>query len=198
MASRAQGLAQFIAGQAPMNAAARSLRSVQACRNPRSFERIAPPVRHLGLPRAYNAAAPGDRSGWPAPVDAAGDSTLVRAITGTTVDDLAAAARTPGVRPRGDVRCARLMASMRRAPNHSSRSWSSLYDGRAENWGGAMSAGFSRDKALARYFCARLKRLSAGIGNQDPSCWLAAAQPPGHPDVIPGADRRRHAARRRR
>jgi hypothetical protein len=94
----------------------------------------------------------------------------VSAITGTTVDDWATAGRngkTPDRPPA--TSCRELMALLKRAPNsfvtqleqHVTLAATKL-------WGVQLAAGFSRDKALAMYSRA-IKRLSAVIGNQDPS-----------------------------
>ena len=42
-----------------------------------------------------------------------------------------------------------------------------------------------------------MKRLSAVIGDQDPSLLSSRDAQPRHARVLPGADRRRHTARRR-
>jgi hypothetical protein len=97
----------------------------------------------------------------------------VVAITGSTVDDWAAASRngnkakTPDAAPRSN--CRELMALLKRAPNpFVTQLEQHVTLAAAKLWGVQLAAGFDRDKALAMYARA-MKRLSAVIGDQDPS-----------------------------
>jgi hypothetical protein len=94
-------------------------------------------------------------------------------ITGTTVDDWAAASKSgkPAERAPASPRlgCRELMALLRRAPNpFVTQLEARVQLGAARLWGVQLAAGFDRDKALAMYARA-VKRLSAVIGGQDPS-----------------------------
>jgi hypothetical protein len=65
--------------------------------------------------------------------------------------------------------CRELMALLRRAPNSFvTQLEQHVTLAAAKLWGVQLAAGFSRDKALAMYARA-MKRLSAVIGDQDPS-----------------------------
>jgi hypothetical protein len=65
--------------------------------------------------------------------------------------------------------CRELMALLRRAPNPFVAGLEQhITLAAAKLWGVQLAAGFSRDKALAMYARA-MKRLSAVIGDQDPS-----------------------------
>ena len=94
----------------------------------------------------------------------------VVAITGSTVDDWAAAGKNGKMPDRAPTSsCRELMALLKRAPNPFVTELEqrvTLSEARA--WGVQLAAGFSRDKALAMYARA-MKRLSAVIGDQDPS-----------------------------
>ena len=87
------------------------------------------------------------------------------------------------------------MALLRRAPNSFVTELEQhIKFAAAKLWGVQLAAGFDRNKALAMYARA-MKRLSAVIGDQDPSLLSTLMRTPGHPSVLPGADRRGHAAR---
>jgi hypothetical protein len=94
----------------------------------------------------------------------------VAAITGTAVDDWAAAGRNgkmPGRPP--NTSCRELMALLRRAPNPFITQLEQHVNlAAAKLWGVQLAAGFDRNKALAMYARA-LTRLRAVIGDQDPS-----------------------------
>ena len=94
----------------------------------------------------------------------------VLAITGSTVEDWAKAqkgGKMPERMPTSS--CRELMALLKRAPNPFITGLEQRITlSAAKLWGVQLAAGFSRDKALAMYARA-MKRLSAVIGDQDPS-----------------------------
>jgi hypothetical protein len=94
----------------------------------------------------------------------------VSAITGSTVEDWKEAGRNGRMPQRaGTSTCRELMALLRRAPNPFVAGLEQhITLAAAKLWGVQLAAGFSRDKALAMYARA-MKRLSAVIGDQDPS-----------------------------
>jgi hypothetical protein len=94
----------------------------------------------------------------------------VVAITGSTVDDWASAAKNSKPPDRApNTSCRQLMAMLRRAPNpFVTQLEQHVTLAAAKLWGVQLAAGFDRDKALAMYARA-MKRLSAVIGDQDPS-----------------------------
>jgi hypothetical protein len=98
----------------------------------------------------------------------------VFAITGSSVDDWAAAVKT-GKNPDKPAdrmptsSCRELMALLKRAPNpFITQLEQHVTLSAAKLWGVQLAAGFNRDRALAMYARA-MKRLSAVIGDQDPS-----------------------------
>ena len=85
----------------------------------------------------------------------------------TTGPRPARTARCPTVAPTAS--CRELMALLKRAPNpFVTQLEQHVKLGAAKLWGVQLAAGFNRDKALAMYARA-IKRLSAVIGDQDPS-----------------------------
>ena len=94
----------------------------------------------------------------------------VVAITGTTVDDWATSGKngkTPDLAP--STSCRGLMALLKRAPNFFITELEQHVKLGADRlWGVQLAAGFNRDRALSLYARA-MKRLSAVIGDQDPS-----------------------------
>ena len=94
----------------------------------------------------------------------------VSAITGTSVDDWAAAGKNAKMADRAPhSSCRELMALLRRAPNSFVTELEQHVTlAAAKLWGVQLAAGFDRNKALAMYARA-MKRLSAVIGDQDPS-----------------------------
>ena len=94
----------------------------------------------------------------------------VAVITGSTVDDWAAAGKTGKMPDRAPTSsCRELMALLRRAPNpFVTQLEQHVKLSEAQAWGVQLAAGFSRDKAMAMYARA-IKRLSAVIGGRDPS-----------------------------
>jgi hypothetical protein len=127
---------------------------------------------NLGLAAAAYNAGPRRVQEWlqgsgPMPQET---RNYVAAITGTSVDDWAAAGNNGKMLDRAPrSSCRELMALLKRAPN-------SFVTGleqhvklsAAKLWGVQLAAGFDRSKALAMYARA-IKRLSNVIGDQDPS-----------------------------
>jgi hypothetical protein len=170
---RAQGIAQFMPGTANERGLLDPFNPVQAL--PKSAEFLSElrgQFGNLGLAAAAYNAGPRRIQEW---LDGTGympqqTRAYVFAITGSSVDDWAAAGRTGKMPDRAPTSsCRELMALLTRAPNpfvagleqHVTLSAARL-------WGVQLAAGFSRDKALAMYARA-IKRLSAVIGDQDPS-----------------------------
>jgi Transglycosylase SLT domain/SPOR domain len=172
--SRAQGIAQFMPGTAGERRLLDPFDPVQAL--PKSAEflgELRDQFGNLGLAAAAYNAGPRRVQEWlaargPMPPET---RNYVTAITGSTVEDWAAAgrggAKTPGAAPA--TSCHDLMALLKRAPN---AFISGLEDhvslAAAKLWGVQLAAGFDRGKALAMYARA-IKRLEAVIGDQDPS-----------------------------
>ena len=170
---RAQGIAQFMPGTANERRLLDPFDPVQAL--PKSAEFLSELRRqfgNLGLAAAAYNAGPRRVQEWLAGSGYMPQETrnYVSAITGATVDDWA----TPGMKDKMPDRaptssCRELMALLRRAPNpFVTELEQHVTLGAAKLWGVQLAAGFNRDKALAMYSRA-MKRLSAVIGDQDPS-----------------------------
>lgn len=170
---RAQGIAQFMPGTANERGLLDPFNPVQAL--PKSAEflsELRSQFGNLGLAAAAYNAGPRRIQDWLAGSGYMPEQTraYVHAITGSSVDDWAAAGRNGKMPARTPTTsCRELMALLTRAPNpfvagleqHVTLSAAKL-------WGVQLAAGFSRDKALAMYARA-IKRLSNVIGDQDPS-----------------------------
>src|SRR6266403_1190938 len=170
---RAQGIAQFMPGTASERRLLDPFDPVQAL--PKSAEflnELRNQFGNLGLAAAAYNAGPRRVQEWLAGSGAMPQETrnYVIAITGTTVDDWAAAAKTSKPPDRApNTSCRQLMAMLRRAPNpFVTQLEQHVTLAAAKLWGVQLAAGFDRDKALAMYARA-MKRLSAVIGDQDPS-----------------------------
>jgi hypothetical protein len=170
---RAQGIAQFMPGTASERRLLDPFDPVQAL--PKSAEFLAElrsQFGNLGLAAAAYNAGPRRVQEWLAGSGAMPQETrnYVAAITGSTVDEWATAARngkTPDRAPSSS--CRELMALLRRAPNpFVTQLEQHVTLAAARLWGVQLAAGFNRDQALAMYSRA-MKRLSAVIGDQDPS-----------------------------
>ncbi len=170
---RAQGIAQFMPGTASERRLLDPFDPVQAL--PKSAEFLSElrgRFGNLGLAAAAYNAGPRRVQEWLAGTGYMPQETrnYVSAITGATVEDWA----RPGTRDKLPDRapsssCRELMALLRRAPNSFvTQLEQHVTLGAAKLWGVQLAAGFSRDKALAMYARA-MKRLSAVIGDQDPS-----------------------------
>jgi hypothetical protein len=170
---RAQGIAQFMPGTANERGLLDPFNPVQAL--PKSAEFLAElrdQFGNLGLAAAAYNAGPRRVQEWLTGTGAMPQETrsYVLAITGSTVEDWAKAqkgGRTPERIPTSN--CRELMALLKQAPNPFVAGLEQRITlGAAKLWGVQLAAGFSRDKALAMYARA-MKRLSAVIGDQDPS-----------------------------
>ena len=170
---RAQGIAQFMPGTASERRLLDPFDPVQAL--PKSAEflsELRSQFGNLGLAAAAYNAGPRRVQEWLAGSGYMPQETrnYVSAITGASVDDWA----RPGTKDKLPDRapassCRELMALLRRAPNSFvTQLEQHVTLAAAKLWGVQLAAGFSRDKALAMYARA-MKRLSAVIGDQDPS-----------------------------
>jgi hypothetical protein len=170
---RAQGIAQFMPGTANERRLLDPFDPVQAL--PKSAEflsELREQFGNLGLAAAAYNAGPRRVQEWLAGTGYMPQETrnYVFAITGSTVEDWAAAGRTgkmPAPVPASS--CRELVALLKRAPNPFVTGLEQRITlSAAKVWGVQLAAGFSRDKALAMYARA-MKQLAAVIGNQDPS-----------------------------
>jgi hypothetical protein len=170
---RAQGIAQFMPGTASDRRLLDPFDPVQAL--PKSAEflsELRDQFGNLGLAAAAYNAGPRRVQEWLAGSGYMPQQTrnYVVAITGTTVDEWATAGKN-GKMPAPAVRssCRDLMAMLKRAPNSfvtQLEAHVKLGEGRL--WGVQLAAGFDRDRALTTY-ANEMKRLSAVIGDQDPT-----------------------------
>jgi len=170
---RAQGIAQFMPGTANERGLLDPFNPVQALPKSAEFlDELRQQFGNLGLAAAAYNAGPRRVQEWLAGTGGMPQETrnYVVAITGSTVEEWAAAGRSGKMpAPAPTSSCRELMALLKRAPNpfvagleqHITLSAAKL-------WGVQLAAGFNRDKALAMYARA-MKRLSAVIGDQDPS-----------------------------
>ncbi len=169
--ARAQGIAQFM----PRTAAERGLLDpfdpVQALPKSAEFLReLAGQFGNLGLAAAaYNAGPQRVREflsgARPLPAET---RNYVFAITGVSVDTWAAGGkREPERAPKAD--CKQLIALLHRAPNPFVRQLEERVTLAAGSpWGVQLSAGFSRDRALAAY-AEIAKRYADILAGRDPS-----------------------------
>ncbi len=170
---RAQGIAQFMPGTANERRLLDPFDPVQAL--PKSAEFLSElrnQFGNLGLAAAAYNAGPRRVQEWLAGTGPMPQETrnYVAAITGSAVDAWAAAGRG-GKMPSGTpaTTCRELMALLKRAPNpFITELEQRVRIAAAKLWGVQLAAGFDRNKALAMYARA-IKRLSAVIGDQDPS-----------------------------
>src|SRR6266480_2259702 len=170
---RALGIAQFMPGTASERRLLDPFDPVQAL--PKSAEflsELRTQFGNLGLVAAADNAGPRRGEEWLAGSGPMPQETrnYVVAITGSTVDDWASAAKNSKPPDRApNTSCRQLMAMLRRAPNpFVTQLEQHVTLAAAKLWGVQLAAGFDRDKALAMYARA-MKRLSAVIGDQDPS-----------------------------
>ncbi|MEA2837393.1 MAG: hypothetical protein QOD89_1943 [Bradyrhizobium sp.] len=170
---RAQGIAQFMPGTASERRLLDPFDPVQAL--PKSAEFLSElrgQFGNLGLAAAAYNAGPRRVQEWLAGTGYMPSETrnYVFAITGMSVDDWATAgksAKPPDRAPTSS--CRELMALLKRAPNpFVTQLEQHVTLAAAREWGVQLAAGFNRDRALAMYARA-MKRLSAVIGDQDPS-----------------------------
>ncbi|MGY4260494.1 soluble lytic murein transglycosylase-like protein [Bradyrhizobium sp. USDA 4516] len=170
---RAQGIAQFMPGTANERGLLDPFNPVQAL--PKSAEFLSElrnQFGNLGLAAAAYNAGPRRIQDWLAGSGYMPQETrnYVSAITGSSVDDWAAAGRNGKMPQRAPTKsCRELMALLKRAPNPFVAGLEQhITLSAAKVWGVQLAAGFSRDKALAMYARA-IKRLANVIGDQDPS-----------------------------
>jgi hypothetical protein len=170
---RAQGIAQFMPGTANERRLLDPFDPVQAL--PKSAEFLSElrgQFGNLGLAAAAYNAGPRRVQEWLAGTGnmPAETRNYVFAITGTSVDDWAAAGKNGKAPDRAPTSsCRELMALLKRAPNpFVSELEQHINLAAARAWGVQLAAGFDRNRALAMYARA-MKRLSAVIGDQDPS-----------------------------
>jgi hypothetical protein len=174
---RAQGIAQFMPGTANERRLLDPFDPVQAL--PKSAEflsELRQQFGNLGLAAAAYNAGPRRVHDWLAGSGPMPQETrnYVIAITGTSVDDWASAAKNGNKNGKTLDRaptssCRELMALLKRAPNPFVTQLEQHVKLEADRlWGVQLAAGFNRDKALAMYSRA-MRQLSAVIGDRDPS-----------------------------
>jgi hypothetical protein len=170
---RAQGIAQFMPGTANERRLLDPFDPVQAL--PKSAEflnELRGQFGNLGLAAAAYNAGPRRVQEWLAGTGNMPSETrnYVFAITGSSVDDWATAGQNGKALDRAPTSsCRELMALLRRAPNPFVIELEQHVKlGADRPWGVQLAAGFNRDRALSMYARA-MKRLSAVIGDQDPS-----------------------------
>ena len=170
---RALGIAQFMPGTASERRLLDPFDPVQAL--PKSAEflnELRNQFGNLGLAAAAYNAGPRRVQEWLAGSGAMPQETrhYVFAITGTTVDEWAAAGKNAKMSDRATYAgCRELMALLKRAPNYFVTELEQRVKlGADRPWGVQLAAGFNRDQALAMYSRA-MKRLGPVIGDQDPS-----------------------------
>ena len=174
---RAQGIAQFMPGTANERRLLDPFDPVQAL--PKSAEflnELRNQFGNLGLAAAAYNAGPRRVQEWLTGSGYMPQETrnYVIAITGTSVDDWAGAAKNGNKNGKTLDRapassCRELMALLKRAPNpFVTQLEQHVKLGADRLWGVQLAAGFNRDKALAMYSRA-IKQLSAVIGDRDPS-----------------------------
>jgi Transglycosylase SLT domain/SPOR domain len=170
---RAQGIAQFMPGTASERRLLDPFDPVQALPKSAEFlQELRDQFGNLGLAAAAYNAGPRRVQEWLAGTGYMPQETrsYVVAITGSTVEAWAASGRT-GKMPEqaSPSSCRDLTALLQRAPNPFVTGLEQRVRlGAAKLWGVQLAAGFSRDRALAMYARA-MKRLSAVIGDRDPS-----------------------------
>jgi hypothetical protein len=170
---RAQGIAQFMPGTASERRLLDPFDPVQAL--PKSAEflsELRQQFGNLGLAAAAYNAGPHRVQEWLAGSTSLPQETrhYVMAITGSTVDEWAAAGKNAKPPERAaNSSCRELMALLKRAPNAFITELEAHVElAAAKLWGVQLAAGFDRELALAMYARA-MKRLSSVIGDQDPS-----------------------------
>jgi hypothetical protein len=170
---RAQGIAQFMPATAGERRLLDPFDPVQAL--PKSAEflsELRKQFGNLGLAAAAYNAGPRRVQEFLAGSGHMPQETrnYVAAITGTTVDEWARPSTKDKLPDRApNSSCRELMALLKRAPNpFVTELEQHVKLGADKLWGVQLAAGFNRDRALAMYSRA-MKRLSAVIGDQDPS-----------------------------
>jgi Transglycosylase SLT domain/SPOR domain len=197
---RAQGIAQFMPGTASERRLLDPFDPVQAL--PKSAEylkELHQQFGNLGLAAAAYNAGPRRVQKWLAGSGPMPEETrnYVRAITGTSVEGWAAAGKNAAMTARApNANCRELVALLQRAPNPFVRELEAhVRLAAARPWGVQLAAGFNRDRAL-RIYARAMKRLSAVIGELDPSLLSSVMRSRGSRtfyQVRIGADTRRAA-----
>ncbi len=170
---RAQGIAQFMPGTANERQLLDPFDPVQAL--PKSAQFLAElreQFGNLGLAAAAYNAGPRRVQDW---LGGKGQipwetRNYVSAITGSSIDDWAAAGKGGKMPPAPPTTsCHQLMALLKRAPNpFVTQLEQHVALAAARPWGVQLAAGFDRNRALAMYSRA-IKGLGAVIGDRDPS-----------------------------
>jgi hypothetical protein len=170
---RAQGIAQFMPDTASERRLLDPFDPVQAL--PKSAEflsELRSQFGNLGLAAAAYNAGPRRVQEWLAGTGAMPQETrnYVAAITGSTVDEWAAAAKNGKMPDRAaHASCHQLMTLLQRAPNYFVTELEQHVKlGANRPWGVQLAGGFNRDVALAMYSRA-MTRLRPVIGDQEPS-----------------------------
>jgi hypothetical protein len=167
---RAQGIAQFMPGTAAERNLLDPFDPVQALPKSAEFLRdLRGQFGNLGLAAAAYNAGPQRVRDWLSGARSLPSETrnYVYSVTGTSVDEWAAGAKDSS-RPL-PASCNDLMALLRRGPNPFIEELERrVVQGTLAPWGVQLSAGFSRDRALASY--ARLaKQYASVLEGFDPS-----------------------------
>jgi hypothetical protein len=167
---RAQGIAQFMPGTARERGLLNPFDPVQALPKSAEFLReLRGQFGNLGLAAAAYNAGPQAVRDWLAGRRSLPGETqrYVLAITGTSVDEWARGAKGEPAQPKPG--CRQLMAMLKRAPNPFVEKLEERVKLIAASpWGVQLSAGFSRDRALASY--SRIaKRYEGVLAGRDPS-----------------------------
>ncbi|WP_316237483.1 lytic transglycosylase domain-containing protein [Bradyrhizobium sp. SZCCHNR1015] len=170
---RAQGIAQFMPGTANERQLLDPFDPVQAL--PKSAQFLAElrdQFGNLGLAAAAYNAGPRRVQDWLAGKGQMPWETrnYVAAITGSSIDDWAAAGKGGKMPPSPPpTSCHQLMALLKRAPNPFVRELEQhVALAAAKPWGVQLAAGFDRNRALSMYARA-IKGLGTIIGDRDPS-----------------------------
>jgi hypothetical protein len=168
---RAQGIAQFMPGTAAERGLLDPFDPVQALPKSAEFlKELRETFGNLGLAAAAYNAGPQRVRDWMAGGRGLPAETrnYVQAITGMSADDWRSAGRKEPAGPK-PPNCAQLMAMLRQAPNPFVQKLEERVNlVAASPWGVQLSAGFSRDHALAAYAMIA-KRYAGALSGHDPS-----------------------------
>jgi len=195
---RAQGIAQFMPGTAAERGLLDPFDPVQALPKSAEFlKELRETFGNLGLAAAAYNAGPQRVRDW-----MAGNRTLpaetrnyVVAITGVSAEEWRSAGKREPIAPK-PPNCTQLMAMLRQAPNPFVQKLEERVNlVAASPWGVQLSAGFSRDRALASY-AAIAKKYAEVLAGRDPSLLSTALRSRGTQafyQVRVGADTREAA-----
>jgi hypothetical protein len=169
---RAQGIAQFMPGTAAERRLLDPFDPVQALPKSADFLReLRTEFGNLGLAAAAYNAGPQRVRDWLAGTGFMPSETrsYVAAITGRSIDDWAAAGASAGSQRQPATGCRELMATLKRAPNvFVDQLERRVSVSASRSWGVQLSAGFSRDRALAA-FASLARRYAAVLAGYDPT-----------------------------